>query len=51
MLQKHTGEWIGLREGKGVHVFDCWIPERRAIRKSPINKQKKIYFGGGVDRW
>ena len=25
MLHKHTGEWICLREHKGVHDFDGWI--------------------------
>ena len=25
MLHKHTNEWVGLREEKGVHVFDSWI--------------------------
>ena len=25
MLHKHTNEWIGLREEKGVYVFDSWI--------------------------
>ena len=25
MLHKHTNEWIGLREEKGVYVFDGWI--------------------------
>ena len=25
MLRKHTNEWIGLREEKGVYVFDSWI--------------------------
>ena len=25
MFHKHTNEWIGLREEKGVYVFDGWI--------------------------
>ena len=25
MLHKHTHEWTGLREEKGVYVFDSWI--------------------------
>ena len=25
MLQKHTNEWIGLRDEKGVYVFDSWV--------------------------
>ena len=25
MLHKHTNEWIGLREEKGVYVFDGWV--------------------------
>ena len=25
MLHKHTNEWIGLREEKGVCVFDSWM--------------------------
>ena len=25
MTHKHTNEWIGLREEKGVHVFDGWV--------------------------
>ena len=25
MLHKHANEWIGLREDKGVYVFDSWI--------------------------
>ena len=34
MLHKHTNERIGLREEKGVYVFDSWIsPARTAGRK------------------
>ena len=34
MLHKRTNEWIGLREEKGVYVFDGWIsPATTAGRK------------------
>ena len=34
MLHKHTNEWIGLREEKGVYVFDGWVsPAMTAGRK------------------
>ena len=34
MLHKHTNEWIGLRERKGVYVFDGWVsPAMTAGRK------------------
>ena len=34
VLHKHTNEWIGLREEKGVYVFDSWIsPAMTAWRK------------------
>ena len=31
MLHKYTNEWIGLREEKGVHVFDGWISPTTTI--------------------
>ena len=34
MLHKHTNQWIGLREEKGVYVFDGWVsPAVTAGRK------------------
>ena len=34
MLHKRTNEWIGLREEKGVYVFDGWVsPAVNAGRK------------------
>ena len=34
MLHKHTNEWIGLLEEKGVYVFDGWVsPAMTAGRK------------------
>ena len=34
MLHKHTNEWIGLREERGIYVFDSWIsPATTAGRK------------------
>ena len=36
MLHKHTNEWIGLREEKGVYVFDGWLP----LEKSTAGRKR-----------
>ena len=36
MLHKHTNEWIGLREEKGVYVFDGWISPGERGRRSSV---------------
>ena len=38
MLHKHTNEWNGLREEKGVYVFDSWI----SLVMAPGRKRSEV---------
>ena len=44
MLHKRTNEWVGLREGKGVYVFDGWVSLAvTAGRKGPESVSLTLY--------